>query len=443
VTTLAREAEWWRPPSRPEEPAVQASAERGSRLPLRALLAFTFVLLLAPQAYVPALASLRLGLLAAGFAIVAHVYDRFTRGAALLSFTREIWLATALLGWAVVTLPFSWWPMGSVSFLLEIFAKAVIVFWLVGAVVTTPTRLARTAWTLSLLSVPLALTAVKNQIEGIFLQPGARGVRRIAGYDAPLTGNPNDLAAILNLILPLAIALYLHARRPAHRLLLGGVVLLDILGVISTFSRAGFLTLAIVVMVYAWKLHRRGRLPWALAALLLIALPMGPSGYLAHMSTITDIEADTTGSSQERWTLLVTALRFLATHPVVGTGIGLNVLAMNEGGAEVWREVHNAYLEYGVELGIPGMGLFLLLMWSCLRRTREARELARRTPGAERLFLLAEGVQVSLISYAVSALFHPLAYHFHFYYFAGLAVGLGAAAAALRPASPSAAEVTA
>jgi O-antigen ligase len=105
--------------------------------------------------------------------------------------------------------------------------------------------------------------------------------------------------------------------------------------------------------------------------------------------------------------------------------------------------VHNAYLEYGVELGIPGMGLFLLLMWSCLRRTREARELARRTPGAERLFLLAEGVQVSLISYAVSALFHPLAYHFHFYYFAGLAVGLGAAAAALRPASPSAAEVTA
>jgi hypothetical protein len=443
VTTLAREAGWWRPPSRGGAPRAQEREEIGSRLPLRALLFFTFVLLLAPQAFIPALASLRLGLLAAGFAILAHVYDRFTRGGALLSFTREIWLAAGLFAWAVVTLPFSWWPTGSVSFMLEIFAKAVIVFWLVGAVVTTPSRLARAAWTLSLLSVPLALTAVKNQVEGIFLQPGARGVRRIAGYDAPLTGNPNDLAAILNLILPLAIALYLHARRPLHRLLLGGVVLLDILGVVSTFSRAGFLTLAVVVLVYAWKLHRRGKLPWALAAILLIAIPLGPSGYLAHMSTITDIESDTTGSSQERWGLLVTALRFVATHPVVGTGIGLNVLAMNEGGTEVWREVHNAYLEYGVELGLPGMGLFLLLMWSCFRRTREARERARRTPGAERLFHLAEGVQVSLIAYAVSALFHPLAYHFHFFYFAGLAVGLGAATAAMRPAPVRAAEGTA
>ena len=50
---------------------------------------------------------------------------------------------------------------------------------------------------------------------------------------------------------------------------------------------------------------------------------------MAHMSTITDVEADSTGSSQERWGLLVTAARFAATHPEVGTGIGLNVLAMN------------------------------------------------------------------------------------------------------------------
>jgi len=443
MNALVREADWWRPEAPARAHAAVLPAESGGLLPLRALMLFTLVLLTAPQAYFPVLASMRLGLMAVGFAILAHVYDRFTRGAALLAVTREIWLALGLVAWAVVTLPFSWWPMGSLSFLLGTFAKAVIVFWLVGAVVNTPARLASAAWGLSLLSIPLAVTALKNQLEGIFVQPGARGVQRIMGYDAPLTGNPNDLAAILNLILPLAIALYLAARRPVHRLALGALVLLDMGAVVATFSRAGFLTLGVIVMLYGWKLHRRGRLPWALVALLIIALPLGPTGYLAHMSTITDIDADTTGSSQERWGLLLTAGRFVATHPVVGTGIGLNVLAMNEGGGDVWREVHNAYLQYGVELGLLGMALFVLLLASCLRRARAARERAARAPGADRLFLLAEGVHVSLVAYALTAVFHPLAYHFHFYYFAGLAVGVGTAAAALGPARPAAGEGTA
>jgi O-antigen ligase len=353
----------------------------------------------------------------------------------VVTLTRETWIAIALMGWATVTLPFSWWPSGSLSFMVDIFAKAVIVFWLVGSVVTTVSRLSITAWFLSIMAIPLALTAVKHQMDGVFMRPDAMGVKRIAGYDAPLTGNPNDLAAILNMILPLTLALALGEKRRGRRAILWGLVALDAIAVVATFSRAGFLTLGLVTLVCGWKLHRRGRLPWALAALLLIAIPLGPSGYLAHMSTITDVSSDTTGSSAERWGLLVTAVRFVAMHPVIGTGIGLNVLAMNEGfGTEVWREVHNAYLEYAVELGIPGAALFATLLLSCLSRTRRAQLMAARVPGAERLFLLAEGVQVSLIAYALSAFFHPLAYHFHFYYFAGLAVGLGAASVSVERA---------
>jgi len=43
------------------------------------------------------------------------------------------------------------------------------------------------------------------------------------------------------------------------------------------------------------------------------------------------------------------------------------------------------------------------------------------------LFLLAEGIQVSLAVFAVAALFHPVAYHFYFYYMAGLALAARAA----------------
>ena len=70
-----------------------------------------------------------------------------------------------------------------------------------------------------------------------------------------------------------------------------------------------------------------------------------------------------------------------------------------------------------------------------------ARSVQRRSakiPESRDLFHLATGIQTSLLAFAVSAFFSPVAYHFHFYYFAGLAVAVkavdAAAARAPRPA---------
>jgi hypothetical protein len=41
-------------------------------------------------------------------------------------------------------------------------------------------------------------------------------------------------------------------------------------------------------------------------------------------------------------------------------------------------------------------------------------------------------IQVSLVAFAVAALFHPSAYHFYFYYVAGLAVAARAIAEGQR-----------
>jgi hypothetical protein len=45
-------------------------------------------------------------------------------------------------------------------------------------------------------------------------------------------------------------------------------------------------------------------------------------------------------------------------------------------------------------------------------------------PASRELFCLAEGLQISLIAFAVAAPFYPAAYHFYFYYMAGLAVAV-------------------
>jgi O-antigen ligase len=203
------------------------------------------------------------------------------------------------------------------------------------------------------------------------------------------------------------------------RAALVGFIFLDVVAVIVTFSRAGFLALATTGLVYQWRLRRRPERVWALAALVVVvcALPVLPSGYLDRLSTVTNMEADRTGSAQERWQGMVTAVRLVSGHPVVGAGIGMDVVALTEAGGPAWREVHNVYLEYAVDLGLPGLALFLALLVWCLKAATFVR---RRAAG--RLYYLAEGIETSLVVFAVAGFFYPVAYHFYFYYVAGLAV---------------------
>src|SRR5215208_3561472 len=129
---------------------------------------------------------------------------------------------------------------------------------------------------------------------------------------------------------------------------------------------------------------------------------------------------DRTGSAQERWSDMTVAVKTIMSNPIIGAGIGMNTLAMKEarGG---WLPVHNVYLEHGLDLGLPGLVLFLLLLWSCHSATVQAQRACRSCDRPD-VAALAEGLQISLIAYAIAAMFHPVSYHMYFYYMAGLAL---------------------
>ncbi len=413
---------WWRPvaPDERAAPARPAGAEGApeSRAAFVGLVAFTGVLLISPQSAVPALAPFRLALAAAALAIGALLLHRLLAGAPLTVLTREMWLAIALLALAVASVPTSLWPGGSVAVLAGLYVKSLMIFWLLANVVSGAHRLRVLAWALTLMTIPLAVTGVANYATGAFI-PGQR-VARIVGYDAPLTGNPNDLALTLNLLLPLAVALWLMRPRPAVRVFLAAVIALDVVAVVLTFSRAGFVTLAVVAAAYVWKLRRRAerRYLWAALALALVALPLLPEGYAGRLMTVLSAESDPTGSAQARRDDILAALAWVGRNPLIGAGLGQDILALNlERGAQ-WRPVHNVYLQYAVDLGLSGLAAFSLLLVACIRGAGRAERLWAGAPAAH----LAGAIQISLIAFAVAALFHPSAYHFYFYYIAGLAV---------------------
>ena len=425
VATLSAETAdlraWWRP--EPDDTLAPAGREA---LAFGGLMAFLFVLLIAPQNQIPALAAVRPALLAGGLAVTACLGGRFLRREPLSVAAPGLGLAAALGGWAVLTIPLSYWPGGSVTVLLDLYLKSLALSWLLANLVNTPERLRRVAIALAVMGVPLALTGLRNYASGAFRDDS--GIKRIEGYSSGLAGNPNDLALVLNLLLPIALGLALGGRRPEGRLLAFLAAAVLAVGVVVTFSRAGFVTLVATVLVYLLKLLGRGRAAPAVAVALLafLALPLLPDGYVSRVASIASVDSDPTHSAQNRWADTRAALRILAERPVLGAGLGMNVLALNDERGTTWTAVHNVYLQVGVELGLPGVALFLALLVTSLRSARRAQLEARRSADTN-LCHLAEGIEVALLAFAISALFYPVAYHFYFY----LVAGLSAAAAAM------------
>jgi probable O-glycosylation ligase (exosortase A-associated) len=420
---------WWRPP----RAAAPATAVSTSRVAFQALVAFTAILLLAPQAWFPILGTLRIAFVVAAIAIGAHLVTQILRARDVPPMPAEIVLAFVLAGWAVLTLPLSIWPGGSVAVLTDRYLKAVAFFWLIGTLATSPTRLRVLVWTFVLGTVPLAATGIKNYMTGEVLSTGVAGFTRVAGYvgGSNIAANPNDLALVLNLIIPLAAALVVLSRGAGLRLVAGVALLLAVVGVVLTFSRAGFLALAATMLVSVAYLARRGAhgRAAALAIAALLALPLLPDSYVGRLNTITNIEEDETGSAQGRWRDTKLAAAVVAKNPIIGAGIGNDVLVMNdERGRDTWRRVHNVYLQYGVDLGLPGMLLFIALHATCYGAARDAERRGRHDPALADLVPLAVAIKVSLIAFAVEAMFHPIAYNFYFFAMGGLAVALRAAA---------------
>jgi len=413
--------EWWRhQPAATARPELNASVEperAASQLPFWSLLSFTVVLIGAPQEFIPALAPFRLPFL---FAVGAALAQILSANGLRVQLHREVVIVACLVGWAVLTLPWSYWPGGSVDTLTSVYLKSVVVFWLLGTIINSDKRLRTIIWTLSLLTVPLAVTGLLNY--------GAGALRggRIIGYEGGLTANPNDLALMLNIIWPLTASVALSARRLTTRWIALGLVGVSMATIIVTFSRAGFLTMAFTSALFLLRLAKRGS--WitigAVACIGVFAVVNFPSGYAQRLLTITSIESDPTHSAENRWRDMVDGAAFVVKHPIVGAGLGADILALNEIRGPSWVNVHNAYLKYGMELGLPGLTLFVALILSCIRGAARVERGQGIHPSDSELAQLAGGIRISLWGFALAAFFYPVAYHFYFYYLAGLAVAL-------------------
>lgn len=397
------------------------------------LVFFTFIVFVAPQNIYAVLQPLHLARLSIVLAMGVYVLQALARRESLLPAGPEVRLLAVFILLSIASIPFSIWRGGSIETLTDLFAKSVLVFLLAAQLLTTLPLFRRMLWFTMLYCIIDAGVAIVQYQQGQLME----GYRTRGAY-AGINSNPNDLALTLNLVIPFGLALYSFHRGILRK----GVCLLFLLAalvaIMLAYSRGGFITLAAVLVLCVWKMAGRGRwLKFMVPAVLLVAAfaILAPPDYDERLQAITDFSKDKVGSGQARWDNALRTLEVIAEHPLLGVGLGMNILALNEKGT-FWSQVHNVYLQIASEIGVPGVIVFVLLLLRLLKGVRQIQAQYRGHARHQELVLLATATEISLLAYCIAGLFHPVAYHFYFYYIAGFALALQGIAGRLADAPP-------
>lgn len=215
----------------------------------------------------------------------------------------------------------------------------------------------------------------------------------------------NHFAVVVVMMIPLLL-LWLHATQDRMlRFFLGALVLLSAASALSSWSRGGLLALLATSLALFWFSKRKYV---ALAAILgggLLAYQFLPNAWFERMETITAYKTEHSASS--RLATWRSGFHYAQDHPLTGAGFDGWKLVNNYTTHIDW---HSAYIEILAEHGFIAFGIWVVLlggtMWSLMRLAAPGQGSA--VPGW--VVSYCHMLSVSLLGYAVGALFLGIAY---------------------------------
>jgi O-antigen ligase len=395
------------------------ATKQTSPFAFRALLVFSFLYYARPEDVISGLQYIPFSKIVGGLALIALISGLMSRKGKI-RLPLEIKLLLLLLVHMCITIPFAYWRGGALETVFSKFSKGVIVAVLIGMIVETLPQLRK------LLYVQAAAMCFTT-IASIMLHRTDQG--RLVGALGGIFENPNDLAITIALNWPLCIGFLLLARGPIKKGLWAVGLVAMLYGIAATYSRSGFLAMALGATVALWQFGVRDRRFGLVFAALLgaLALPfVVPSRYVARLATIVTMREDRNpdgtfmsgDSSEARRLLLKRSLGLMVEHPLTGVGPG-NFPTFSG----VWRVAHNTYTELGAEAGIPALLLFLLVLCVAYRNLRSVQKSTIYKEDKEfRIF--TGGLLASFVAYLLGAFFADTAYNLFPYFLVAYTTGL-------------------
>lgn len=386
----------------------------------------------------PALGSLRLGILTGLLVIVtapSALKTDVVRGIMSSPVTKS--LAVVVL-FAVLTVPTAVWPFASFSYITRVYYNALLLF-LVTAAIFADRKAARL--------VVIALVA-DVALAGLYALAKSTAGRYEIGY----TYDANETASLLVMTVPWAIYLLL-TEKGIPKLL--GMLALPVcaLGMLKTGSRGGLLTAGALVPFLLVLSPPKRRAPFILLVVvgaMVTALSMGDQAIyrLRKAFDTTEYNYTTQDGRIEIWKR---GLSYVKGSPVLGVGInGFQYKELqskqNKGYGIRQAAAHNMYIQVAAELGLIGFGGFMAMLlggqYACIMARRRAKAAIARGGGdeADRDLIRANMAQASLFSLMCSGFFLSLGYSAMVYFAAAVPIGVAIASrTGGTPGAPTAA----
>lgn len=262
------------------------------------------------------------------------------------------------------------------------------------------------------------------------------GSTSIAGPGGGRFGDNNGYAVFLNTALPFIYYAGVNLKRKSWRYLSKIIFLGNIIAIILTFSRGGFITLLVILALIFLNIKRKIiyfiLIPVALLILFFITptyIDYVPTGeeraqsvekgsvvdrtlelYKKRIGSIKTFKEDVSVSG--RFYFWKLAIKMANENPLFGVGFMRYKEVYNEYdetdglyGRE--RVVHNTYLEFLADIGYPGLLLFILVLLSTLVNinnfTRQIK--IKNLPEREEFLSYSTMLQISIVTFCLGSTF--------------------------------------
>ena len=419
-------------PVRPEDSAAgEIPAEEPTpRLAFWCLAAFMFFSYAQLAAWLPLDAALvaariRLSFTPAVLSLVALLIYKSSRRERLLLTGPQTRLMALLVGCAFLSVPFSIWRGHALRFATSDVLKLFLLFVLIVNIVRNARGFRALLWAVALSGCWIAVGTFLGNIwpEALGISVGPSGRVGWTGYFE----NPNAAATGLCMLVPVGLSLVELSASFTKKAVAAGLVCFYIIVMLMTLSRGAMVSLACIVLVYVASSRKKIR-NFAFVIVLGLAALLMNEAVLERASTIVAYRED--ASAMSRLDLWWAGFKVTTRNPVrlaVGVGgkcFGAAMMDYFAAGRRSLRGMaaHNSYVQVGTELGVPGLVVFMALVYVTLRDGWRLQKRFRYadSPEARNMAKMARAIFLAVTAISVIGLAHHFAYDWPLYMFIAL-----------------------
>jgi len=336
--------------------------------------------------------------------------------------------------WLCVCLPFSVWKGGSFELIKDTWSRSLLAFIIVGGSLVTLGHLRKALFTMAVAAIAIL---------GLAFKFASAESGRLAFIQGTLA-NPNDMAAYLLMTVPFCLFVFMESRNGFVKAGMAIVSLMLLVMTLRTGSRSGLVNIGILgAYMFFTASFRKKLLMGTVALAMVVAAPlyltdsvigrfrtMVEDNVASHSGSTDPQDRQTDfaeASTQSRAQLFRKSVEITLANPVLGVGPGMFAVASSdlaklEGDRAQWQQTHNTFTQVSSETGLPGLLIFLGLVFTIFRATRTPKEWAD-SPDPEIRLLSNVGycLRLALISFCGGGLFGSLAYGMQLPILGGLA----------------------